>query len=181
MKKDTKMLENSLIHVSQHQNISLFVAIILPDPLNWLLPRVVGLVFPLLTGGENICKITQLYVSQSHQEPSVSHSFHREAQSSQIHSDTQKDTHTGCYLLTLFGKPSYMLFWIDSKTIKFRQKTFNHHYYFTTNWVSLMLVNTHMDSHPMRFPHTVRTISAFHIGLQESRIKAVTALPPSST
>lgn len=36
--------------------------IILPDPLNWLLASVVGLVFPLFTGGENICKITQRYL-----------------------------------------------------------------------------------------------------------------------
>lgn len=29
---------------------------VLPDVLNWLLPRVVGLVFPPPTGGENICE-----------------------------------------------------------------------------------------------------------------------------
>lgn len=34
----------------------MYLGCILPDPVNWLLPSVVGLVFPLLTGGENICK-----------------------------------------------------------------------------------------------------------------------------
>lgn len=29
---------------------------VLPDAVNWLLPSVVGLFFPPLTGGENICK-----------------------------------------------------------------------------------------------------------------------------